>query len=216
LLARSVTARILFRFNPNMPAMKLILASASPRRAEILTAAGLSFEIRAAQIDESSPALTDAAAPEQVVERLARAKAEDVAREIGSSEPLIILGADTLVVAGEEYLGKPYFAETAREMLIKLRGREHLVVTGFALLRIQDGQIRVGHETTRVWFSNMTDQEVDAYAALEEPLDKAGAYAIQGIAGRYIPRIEGCYFNVVGLPIARVWEAMKELGWPTS
>jgi septum formation protein len=193
--------------------MKLILASASPRRAEILTAAGIPFQIRAAQIDESSPALTDAEAPEHVVERLARAKAEDVAREIDSSEPLIILGADTLVVLGEEYLGKPHFAETAREMLLKLRGRDHLVITGFALLRVQDNYIRVGHETTRVWFSEMTDAEVDAYVATGEPLDKAGAYAIQGIARRYIPRIEGCYFNVVGLPIERVWRALKELGW---
>ncbi len=195
-----------------MPAIKLILASASPRRAEILAAAGIPFKIRAAQIDESSLALGDA--PEQMVERLARAKAEDVAREIGSSEPLIILGADTVVVLDDEFLGKPYFAETAREMLLKLRGREHLVTTGFALLRIPDGEIRVGHETTRVWFSNMSDEEVDAYAVSEEPLDKAGAYAIQGIAGRYIPRIEGCYFNVVGLPLARVWQALKDLGWP--
>jgi septum formation protein len=199
-----------------MPPMKLILASASPRRAEILSAAGIPFQIRAAQIDESSPPLTDAEAPEHVVERLARAKAEDVAREFGSAEPLIVLGADTLVVTGDEYLGKPYFAETAREMLLKLRDREHLVITGFALLRVPDKQIRVGHETTRVWFSDMTDGEIDSYVATEEPLDKAGAYAIQGIAGRYIPRIEGCYFNVVGLPMARVWQAMKDLGWPTS
>ena len=193
--------------------MKLVLASASPRRAEILAAAGIPFQIRAANIEE--PALTGET-DGQVVERIARAKVEDVARVIRSSEPLIILGADTVVVLDDEFLGKPYFAETAREMLLKLRGREHLVITGFALLRIPDREIRVGHETTRVWFSGMTEAEIDAYVATNEPLDKAGAYAIQGIAGRYIPRIEGCYFNVVGLPLARVWRAMKDLGWPES
>jgi nucleoside triphosphate pyrophosphatase len=192
--------------------MKLILASTSPRRAEILTAADVPFEICASKIDESR---LPGESPENMVERLARAKAEAVARELPLTGSVIILGADTVVVADEEILGKPRTAAIAREMLLKLRGREHLVITGFALLRIQDGQIRVGHETTRVWFSNMSDKEVDAYAASEEPLDKAGAYAIQGIAGRYIPRIEGCYFNVVGLPIARVWQALKELGWPS-
>jgi septum formation protein len=101
-------------------------------------------------------------------------------------------------------------------MLLKLRGREHRVITGFALLRVQDGEIRASHETTRVWLSAMTDAEVDAYVASGEPLDKAGAYAIQGIAGRYIPRIEGCYFNVVGLPLARVWKALTDLGWPNT
>jgi septum formation protein len=90
------------------------------------------------------------------------------------------------------------------------------VITGFALLRAPDGKICAGHETTRVWFSAMTDEEVDAYVATNEPLDKAGAYAIQGIAGRYIPRIEGCYFNVVGLPMERVWRALEDLGWPSA
>jgi septum formation protein len=193
-----------------MPAMKLILASASPRRAEILAAAGIPFEIRASQIDESR---LGGESPEVMVQRLARAKAEAVAREIHSFESNIILGADTVVIADEEILGKPGDASTARGMLMKLRGREHHVITGFALLRARDGEMRVGHETTRVWFSEMTDAEVDAYVLTNEPLDKAGAYAIQGVAGRYIPRIEGCYFNVVGLPIARVWQALKELGW---
>jgi septum formation protein len=193
--------------------MKLILASASPRRAEILSAAGIPFEVRASKIDESR---LPGESPDKMVERLARAKAEAVARGVLQTGPTIILGADTIVVANDEILGKPGSAATAREMLQKLRGRDHLVITGFALLRVPDGKMRVSHETTRVWFSNMTDAEIDSYVATEEPLDKAGAYAIQGIAGRYIPRIEGCYFNVVGLPMARVWEAMKELGWPTT
>jgi septum formation protein len=191
--------------------MKLILASASPRRAEILSAAGIPFEVRASKIDESR---LPGESPEIMVERLARAKAETVAREDLLTGSEIILGADTVVVANEEILGKPGNAATAREMLLKLRGHEHLVITGFTLFRVQDKQIYVGHETTRVWFSEMTDSEVNAYVATNEPLDKAGAYAVQGIAGRYIPRVEGCYFNVVGLPITRVWQALKELGWP--
>jgi septum formation protein len=196
-----------------MPFMTLILASASPRRAEILTAAGIPFDVRASKIDESR---LPSESPEEMVQRLARAKAEAVARALLPTSPVIILGADTVVVVADEILGKPGNAPTAREMLLKLRGREHLVITGFALLRVQDKQIRVGHETTRVWFSNMSDEEVDAYAASAEPLDKAGAYAIQGIASRYIPRIEGCYFNVVGLPMARVWQALTDLGWPVT
>ncbi|HEY4837582.1 MAG TPA: Maf family protein [Candidatus Acidoferrales bacterium] len=193
--------------------MKVILASASPRRAEILTVAGIPFVVRASKIDESR---LPGESPENMVERLARAKAEDVARELLPAGPTIILGADTVVVVNGEILGKPGNAATAREMLLKLRGREHRVITGFALLRAQHKQIHVGHETTRVWFSEITDAEIDSYVATGEPFDKAGAYAIQGIAGRYIPRIEGCYFNVVGLPMARVWEAMKDLGWRTS
>ena len=193
--------------------MKLILASASPRRAEILAAAGIPFEIRAPKIDESR--LTGES-PEKMVERLAREKANAVARAGNFSGPHIILGADTVVVAGEEILGKPRDPAIAREMLLKLRGRKHRVLTGFALLRTQDGEIRAGSETTRVWFSAMTDAEIDAYVDTNEPLGKAGAYAIQGIAGRFIPQIDGCYFNVVGLPLARIWQALKELGWPAS
>jgi septum formation protein len=193
--------------------MKLILASASPRRAEILSAAGIPFEVRASTIDESRLRGESA---DEMVERLARAKAEAVAREVLPYDSIIILGADTVVVADDEILGKPGNAAAAREMLMKLRGREHLVITGFALLRAQDKQIRIGHETTRVWFSEITDPEIDAYVATDEPFDKAGAYAIQGIAGRYIPRIEGCYFNVVGLPIARIWQALTDLGWPIA
>ena len=193
--------------------MRLILASASPRRAEILAAAGIPFEIREPKIDESR--LPDES-PEQMVERLAREKANAAARVGNLLGPHIILGADTVVVADEEILGKPGSAAAARQMLRKLQGREHRVITGFALLRMHDGEIRSGYETTRVWFSAMTDAEIDAYVDTSEPLDKAGAYAIQGIAGRFIPRIEGCYFNVVGLPLARISQALKELGWPAS
>lgn len=191
--------------------MKLFLASASPRRAEILRNAGIAFEVAAANVNESRLL---GESPEQMVERLARAKAEAAASAIRSAEPAIILGADTIVVVDEEIFGKPANSNDARKMLRILRGREHRVITGFAALRIRDQAILSGTETTHVSFAPMTDAEVDAYVSTGEPLDKAGAYAIQGIAGRYISRIDGCYFNVVGLPLARVWQVLTELGWP--
>jgi septum formation protein len=193
--------------------MKLILASASPRRAEILAAAGIPFETHPTNIDELRRAGESTV---QLVERLARTKAETAARAMRSAEPAIILGADTVVVLGDEVLGKPLDAANAREMLMKLRGREHQVITGFAAMHVSDGAIRLGHETTRVWLMPMSDADVDDYVATGEPLDKAGAYAIQGVAGKFIPKIEGDYFNVVGLPLARVWQALTELGWPAS
>jgi septum formation protein len=190
--------------------MKLILASASPRRAEILTKAGIQFEIYPAQIDESAvPGET----PEQLVERLATAKADSARRELRHEKEAIVLGADTVVVLDGQVLGKPKDVDAARAMLRKLRDREHQVITGFTLIRISDGARQTGSETTRVWFSAMTDREVDAYLLTGEPLGKAGAYAIQGFAGRYIPRIEGCYFNVVGLPLSCIWKALIDLGW---
>jgi septum formation protein len=193
--------------------MKLILASASPRRAEILAAAGIPFELKSTNVDESR---LPGESTIQFVERLARKKAEAAARAIHEAEPAIILGADTVVVLGEEVLGKPRDAAEAREMLLKLRDCEHQVITGYALYRIPIGESRIGHETTRVWVASMSDAEVDAYVATGEPLDKAGAYAIQGIAGRFISRIAGDYFNVVGLPLARVWQGLRELGWAAA
>jgi septum formation protein len=193
--------------------MKLILASASPRRAEILAAAGIQFAVHPAHVDESP---VSGETPTQMVERLARVKAELVAQTLAHEKNAIILGADTTVVLDGQILAKPVDPSDARAMLRKLRGREHQVITGIHLIRISDGARQSSTETTRVWFSAMTDQEVDAYVETEEPLGKAGAYAIQGLAGRYIPRIEGCYFNVVGLPISRVWQALTELGWPRA
>jgi septum formation protein len=190
--------------------MKLILASASPRRAQILAAAGIPFETRATNIDE---ARGPGESPEIMAERLAGAKAEAVAQKLDASESAIVLGADTVVVADAQVLGKPLSKAVAREMLLSLRGREHQVITGFTAVRVPGGALKKGHEVTRVWIAPMTDEEVNAYVETGEPLDKAGAYAIQGIAGRYIPRIEGCYFNVVGLPLARIWQVLTSLGW---
>ena len=189
--------------------MKLILASSSPRRAEILANAGLPFSVLSSAVDESPyPGETPAA----LVQRLANAKADLVtARAIG---PAIILAADTVVVLDDKILGKPSSIEDARHMLQQLSGRTHSVLTGVALVRLPDGERRQFIESTLVHFRPITDEELSSYLATEEPYDKAGAYAIQGQAGRYIPRIEGCYFNVVGLPLSRVLTELKGLGWP--
>jgi septum formation protein len=191
--------------------MKLILASSSSRRAEILANAGLPFSVLSSAVDESPlPGETPAA----LVQRLANAKADLVtARAVG---PAVILAADTVVVVDDKTLGKPSSIEDARDMLQKLSGRTHSVMTGVALVRLPDGERRQFIESTLVHFRPITDQELSYYLATEESLDKAGAYAIQGVAGRYISRIEGCYFNVVGLPLSRVLSELKALGWPDT
>jgi septum formation protein len=191
--------------------MKLILASSSPRRAEILANAGLPFTVLSSAVDESpSPDEKPAA----LVQRLANAKADLVtARAVG---PAIVLAADTVVVLGDKILGKPSSTEDARHMLQQLSGRTHSVLTGVALVRLPDGERRQFIESTLVHFRPITDEELAAYLATREPYDKAGSYAIQGQAGRYIPRIDGCYFNVVGLPLSRVLTELKSLGWSSN
>jgi septum formation protein len=191
--------------------MKLILASASARRAEILRDAGIRFEAQATGADETRrPGET----VEALVLRLAEAKARAcIACLTSPHEEAIVVGADTVVDLGGEVLGKPGSVEVAAEMLRKLSGEPHRVVTGLAVIRVPDGETRLEIESTRVFFSRLTAQEIDRYAATEEPLDKAGAYAIQGIAGRYVEKIEGCYFNVVGLPLARLYRILKDLEW---
>jgi septum formation protein len=191
--------------------MKLILASSSPRRAEILANAGLPFSVLSSAVDESP---YPGEAPEALVQRLANAKADlVVARAVG---PAIVLAADTVVVLEDKILGKPGSIEDARHMLQRLSGRAHSVLTGVALIRLPDGERRQFIESTLVHFRPITDEELSSYLATEEPYDKAGAYAIQGQAGRYIPRIEGCYFNVVGLPLSRVLTELQTLGWPET
>ena len=191
--------------------MKLILASSSPRRAEILANAGLPFSVLSSAVDESP---YPGESPAALVQRLANAKADLVtARAVG---PAIVLAADTIVVLDDRILGKPASLEAARHMLRQLSGRTHSVLTGVSLIRLPDGERRQFIESTLVHFRPVTEEEISAYLATEEPLDKAGAYAIQGQAGRYIPRIEGCYFNVVGLPLSRVLTELKVLGWPET
>src|SRR5260221_2097266 len=188
--------------------MKLILASASPRRADILHSAGLSFAVVPAAVDET-PIPGESA--KQVVQRLAAAKAGlAAARAVG---PAIVIAADTVVTLEGSVMGKPRTTEDARQMLEKLSGRTHSVITGVALIRLPDAERREFLETTQVHFGALDEEEIVRYLSSGEPFDKAGAYAIQGRAGRYIPRIEGCYYNVVGLPLARLCSALAELGW---
>jgi septum formation protein len=191
--------------------MKLILASASPRRAAILRDAEIAFEIRATHVDEAARPGETAQA---MVARLAEAKAQAAAALLdSSSRESIIIGADTAVELDGEILGKPRDAAHAREMLAKLSGRTHHVLTGIFLLRLPDGATRAAVENTAVTLAPLDREEIDGYVESGEPLDKAGAYAVQGIAGRYIPKIEGCYFNVVGLPLARLYGFLRDLGW---
>jgi septum formation protein len=188
--------------------MKLILASASPRRAEILRSAGVQFSVLSSAVDETP---IPAESPQDLVRRLAFAKAELVAaRALG---PAIVIAADTVVVLEGAILGKPRTSEDARQMLEKLSGRTHSVLTGVALIRLPDVERREFIETTQVHFAGISGDEIVKYLASGEAFDKAGAYAIQGLAGRFIPRIDGCYFNVVGLPLARLCKELGELGW---
>ena len=188
--------------------MKLILASASPRRAEILRNAGIAFSVLSSAVDET---LIPGETAAEMVGRLALAKCELVAaRAVG---PAIVIAADTTVVLEGAILGKPRTTEDARQMLEKLSGRTHSVITGVALIRLPDAERREFMETTHVHFGTLSEEDVTKYLASGEPFDKAGSYAIQGLAGRFIPRIDGCYFNVVGLPVARLCKELAELGW---
>jgi len=188
--------------------MKLILASSSPRRAEILTNAGLRFSVLSSAVDET-PLPNEA--PSALVLRLATTKADLAgARAVG---PAVVVGADTTVVCEGKILNKPESLDQARSMLEWLSGRTHSVLTGVAILRLPDNQRRQFTESTLVEFRRIPEEELAAYLATGESFDKAGAYAIQGRAGRFIPRIEGCYFNVVGLPLARLLSELRALGW---
>jgi len=191
--------------------MKLILASASPRRAEILHDAGIVFEVCAAKVDETPLPGEPAQA---LVARLAEAKARAAAAQCNNgTSGYIVLGADTAVELGGDIFGKPRDGAEAREMLQKLSGRTHHVLTGIFLLRLPDRATCAAVENTAVTFAPLRRGEIDACVASGESLDKAGAYAIQGLAGRHILRIDGCYFNVVGLPVARLYALLRELGW---
>jgi septum formation protein len=177
----------------------LVLASASPQRQEILRSAGFSFAVRPSQVDET-PLATET--PQEHVLRLAEAKARAVWR---AGE--LVLGADTEVDVDGVVLGKPRDDREAARMLRLLSGRQHRVITGICLF---DGhQARTAWEETQVFFLDLSDEEIAEYVASGEPFDKAGAYGIQGAASKFIRRVEGCYFNVVGLPIARVYSFMR-------
>jgi septum formation protein len=202
----------------------LVLASASPRRQELLRNAGIAFVVQPADIDETP---RDGESPRECAERLAREKALAVSRTRPAD---YVLGADTIVVVDGNILGKPGDAADAARMLRLLAGRVHEVITGVCLVEagvrgqgsgaskgkaatggIDDGQLTAS-ETTLVTMSELSDDDIREYVATGEPIDKAGAYAIQGGASRWIPRIEGDYSNVVGLPVALVYRMLRERG----
>ncbi len=201
-----------------MAVVRLILASASPRRAELLRAAGYTFEVIVAEVDES---VRPGESPSTYVRRLAAEKSAAALAHVGSGfsrtreglpegrpHEIVFLGADTTVVVDGEILGKPGDDADARRMLQRLSGKAHQVLTGVSL---RGGTLEVGRvETTTVEFRPLTDDEIAWYVASGEGRDKAGGYAIQGLASRFIPRIDGSYSNVVGLPVACVAEMLPE------
>jgi septum formation protein len=188
----------------------LILASASPRREALLAQVGLPFRVEPSGVDEECPrGIED---PASFVEQAALAKAEEVGSRVGEG---LVLGADTAVVIGSQVLGKPACAAEAHTMLQCLSGATHRVYTGLALVQVAAGRVtrrRSAHEMTRVTMRRLGAREIAAYVATGEPLDKAGAYGIQGRGALLIEHIEGCYFNVVGLPLARLADLLGEFG----
>lgn len=180
----------------------LILASQSPRRSELLKNAGIAFTVSATNVDES---VLDREQPEEYVKRVAELKA--IAAPACGSD--VVLGADTVVVIGDQMLGKPADAADAVRMLGLLSGRKHEVITGICLKGC--GKLIADWAVTRVWFAHMSEAEIAQYVETGEPMDKAGAYAIQGLASKFVERIDGSYDNVVGLPVALVYKHLKQL-----
>ena len=185
--------------------LKLVLASGSPRRSELLRAAGIDFTVRVADVDET---VLPNELPRDYVVRLSREKAQAVASEIGDGE--IVLGADTTVVVLNEIAGKPIDENDARRMLKLLSGKWHEVLTGVSL--VNDGKVTSDIALTRVKFAKLSEEEIDWYISTGEAMDKAGAYGIQGYASRFVERIEGSYSNVVGLPVQMVYRMIADCG----
>lgn len=188
--------------------MKIILASASPRRRELLTQIGLAFEIKVSDVEER----VTTTVPHEVVQELSRQKAEAIleACEEPQDEPLLVIGADTIVACDGQILGKPKDEADAARMLRMLSGRSHEVYTGVTFAyKGEKREIYSFYESTAVHFAPMTDEEIQTYVDTLDPMDKAGAYGIQGFCARYITGIEGDYNNVVGLPVGRVYQELK-------
>ena len=188
--------------------MRLVLASASPRRAELLKAAGILFDVMPADVDET---LDVEESPDGYVRRIAQTKAEVIAARV-TGRP--VLAADTVVLVDNTILGKPADPADARRMLRLLSGRGHMVLTGVCLInpRAASGRVQTSTTRTKVEFAGLTDAEIDWYVASAEPMDKAGAYAVQGLGSRFVTAIEGSYSNVVGLPVALVYDICKREG----
>lgn len=189
---------------------KITLASSSPRRAEILRNAGFGFTVLASEIDESQKPGEDAAV---YVWRMAEAKvrvAETSLLRMPETLSSVVVAADTVVSIDRDILGKPSSPADARSMLRRLSGRWHDVFTGLAVLAPNTREATIAVESTRVQFSALSDREIDEYVESGEPFGKAGAYAIQGLGGRFIARVDGCFFNVVGLPLARLYGILRQ------
>ena len=186
--------------------MRLILASSSPRRRELLEKAGFQFEVRPSEIDEI-PLRGESA--EEFARRAARDKALKIA--VSADPGTLVLGADTVVACNGEILGKPAGPGDAERMLRMLSGSTHRVMTGICLVRAPQTIEAWTHETTFVTFRELDPEEIESYVESGEPFDKAGGYAIQGLASRFVTHIEGCYFNVVGLPVPLVYEIVKSV-----
>jgi septum formation protein len=187
-------------------ARTVILASASPRRKELLHLAGLKFRVVASDYEES---LCPGQKPHELAKHLAGEKALAVAQKYKDA---LIISADTFIVFGKKLLGKPQSAQEAVDMLKLLNGKEHTVITGYAVLDTQTGKRISRAVETRVWFRRLTPVEIKAYVRTGEPLDKAGAYAIQGRGSLIVRKIEGDYFNVIGLPLASLADTLKKFG----
>lgn len=185
--------------------MKLILASASPRRKELLKILGLNFEIIPSMVEEKIIGKE----PTLIATSLAEQKAQDVAKRV---EEGIVIGADTIVALEGTILGKPESKEEAVRMLSMLSGKEHHVITGIALIDVVTKKTLVDYELTKVFFRDLTAEEIENYVRTNEGLDKAGAYAIQGIGSILVKGIEGCYFNVVGLPLTKIYLLLQKFG----
>ncbi len=184
-----------------------ILASNSPRRRELLTMLGIDFKVIVSNCDED---IDGVLSPADTVKELALRKAQAVAENYGGEGNYVILGSDTVVSIDGKILGKPHSEAEAREMLETLSGREHSVFTGVALSGRFNGKIKIAADTveTKVRFGHMTEGEIEYYVGSGEPMDKAGAYGIQGIGGFFVEAIDGDYYNVVGLPIFRMKEML--------
>ena len=194
---------------------KIILASGSPRRKELMEQIGLSFQVYVSNADETTVETN----PGKIVEELSFKKAEAVYKELTAAEKkdltlneeLLVIGADTIVALDGQILGKPKSPDQAKEMLRMLSGKKHQVYTGVTLIWGEGEQQRYSFsEETNVEFRELLDQEIEEYVATGDPLDKAGSYGIQGFCARYIKGIQGDYFNVVGLPVGALYQAMKE------
>lgn len=185
---------------------KVILASASPRRKELLEKIGLKFEVEPGDCEEIVATGMEA---HEVVRRLSREKAEVVARKHRNA---VVIAADTVVLIGDKIMGKPHNRTEAKKMLRTLSGKSHTVITGFTIIDTVRRQMLSKSVETKVYIRKLNVKEIDAYVKSGEPLDKAGAYAIQGMGSLIVEKIEGDYFNVVGLPLASLAESLKEFG----